>query len=66
METDPTRMCEILVDLLDVNITGVEGGHRQPVSVHLECRRVDVGCPECGVLARVKRTETGCHWSTCR
>ncbi len=47
-------MCEILVDLLDVNITGAEGGHRQPVSVHFECRRVDVGCPECGVLARVK------------
>ena len=47
-------MCEILVDLLDVNIMGVEGGHRQPVSVHFECRRVDVGCPECGVLARVK------------
>ena len=47
-------MCEILVDLLDVNIMGVEGGHRQPVTVHFECRRVDVGCPECGVLARVK------------
>ena len=47
-------MCEILIDLLDVNIMGVEGEHRQSMSVHFECRRVDVGCPECGVLARVK------------
>ncbi len=54
METDPTRMCELLVDLLDVNIKGVEGVHRGPVTVHFECRRVDVGCPECGVVARVK------------
>ena len=54
METDPTRMCEILVDLLDVNIKGVEGAHRQPVTVHFECRREAVGCPECGVVAYVK------------
>ena len=47
-------MCELLVDLLDVNIKGVEGVHRGPVTVHFECRRVDVGCPECGVVARVK------------
>ena len=54
METDSTRMCEILVDLLDVNIRGVEGRHREQVIVHIECRSAVVGCPECGVVARVK------------
>ena len=54
METDLTRMCELLVDLLDVTILGVEGHHREQVTIHFECRRGDVGCPECGVLARVK------------
>ncbi|HEY5304722.1 MAG TPA: transposase family protein [Acidimicrobiales bacterium] len=47
-------MCEMLVDLLDVNILGVESRHREFVTVHFECRRVVVGCPECGVLAQVK------------
>ena len=47
-------MCELLVDLLDVTILGVEGHHREQVTIHFECRRGDVGCPECGVLARVK------------
>ena len=47
-------MCELLVDLLDVSILGVEGRHRGQVTIRFECRRVDVGCPECGVLARVK------------
>jgi transposase len=47
-------MCEMLVDLLDVSILGVEGRHREMVTVHVECRRVVVGCPECGVLAQVK------------
>ena len=54
VETDPTRMCEILVDLLDVDIKGLEGRHRESVTIHFECRRIDVGCVECGVLARVK------------
>ncbi|MGH3733933.1 MAG: transposase family protein, partial [Acidimicrobiales bacterium] len=47
-------MCEMLVDLLDVNILGVESRHREMVTVHFECRRVVVGCPRCGVLAHVK------------
>jgi transposase len=47
-------MCELLVDLLDVDIKGVEGTHRQSVTVHFECRRAVTGCPECGVVARVK------------
>ena len=54
METDPTRVCEMLVDLLDVSILGVESRHREFVTVHFECRRVVVGCLECGVLAHMK------------
>jgi transposase len=47
-------MCEILVDLLDVRIKEVQGEHRGPLTIHFECRREIEGCPECGVLARVK------------
>jgi transposase len=47
-------MCELLVDLLDVDIRSVEGEHRGPLTIHFECRREVVGCPECGVVARVK------------
>jgi transposase len=54
VETDPTRMCERFVDLPDINVLGVEGDHREPLVVHFESRRAVVGCPECGVVARVK------------
>jgi transposase len=47
-------MCELLRDLLDVDIKGAAGTHRQSVTVHFECRRAVTGCPECGVVARVK------------
>jgi len=54
VETDPTRMCERFVDLLDINVRGVEGDYREPFVIHFESKRIDVGCPECGVVARVK------------
>lgn len=47
-------MCELLVDLLDVDIRGVEGEHRGPLTIHFECRRKIESCPERGVVARVK------------
>jgi transposase len=47
-------MCELLVDLLDVDVRGLEGRHRERVTIHFECRREVVGCPECGEVARVK------------
>ena len=65
METDPTRMCERFVDLPDVTVRGVEGGHREPLVIHFESKRVDVGCPECGVVAQVK-TDLSSPWWTCR
>lgn len=54
METDPTRMCERFVDLLDISVRGLEGNYREPLIVHFESKRVDVGCPGCGVVAQVK------------
>ena len=54
METDPSRMCERFVDLPDVRVRGVEGNYREPLVIHFESKRVDVGCPECGVVAQVK------------
>src|SRR5487761_445238 len=47
-------MCERFVDLLDINVRGVEGNYREPLIIHFESKRVDVGCPECGVVAQVK------------
>jgi len=54
VETDPSRMCERFVDLPDVRVRGVEGNYREPLVIHFESKRVDVGCPECGVVAQVK------------
>ncbi len=47
-------MCELFVDLPDVTVRGVEGNHREPLIIHFESKRVDEGCPECGVVAQVK------------
>ncbi len=50
VQRDPTCTCEVLVDLTDVNILGVESRDREVVTLQFECRRVVVGCPECGGL----------------
>jgi transposase len=47
-------MCERFVDLPDINVRGVEGDYREPLTVHFESRRAVVGCPECGVVSSVK------------
>ena len=58
METDPTRMCELLVGLSDVDVLGVS----EPVGVGATlvievASRVDQGwCGACGVKARLKDT----------
>lgn len=52
METDPTRMCELLVGLPDVNVLGVEGDAGVMLSVVVETKVVGpVGCPGCGSFA---------------
>ncbi len=54
MDTDPIRMCELLVGLPDVNVLGVEGGHGEALRVHVEHRRSRPCCEECGAAAWVK------------
>jgi hypothetical protein len=57
VETDPTRMCELLVGLPAVTVLGVEGTATSVV-VHVELRTVKAGCPSCGVVAWVKDRPT--------
>ena len=54
METDPTRMCELLVGLPEVNVLGIEELIEGPLLVHIEARGDRPGCSGCGVFAQVK------------
>lgn len=58
METDPTRMCELLVGLPDIDVLGVtEPASDRSVLVIDVASRADQGwCPACGVKARIKDT----------
>ncbi len=49
MEVDPTRVCELLVGLGDVEVLGVEGEAGGPLRVHVRCRSPRPGCEACGV-----------------
>jgi len=54
VETNATRMCELLVGLPDVNVLAVEDRVDEPIVVHIEARRDPAWCRACGVRARVK------------
>jgi hypothetical protein len=54
MESDPTRMCELLVGLPAVNVLGVDDEHEVMVVVHIEARSSAPPCPGCGGSAWVK------------
>ena len=54
MESDPTRMCELLVGLPDVNVLGIDDVVGQPLQVHVELRGSRTGCEACDVFAWVK------------
>ncbi len=55
METDPIRVCELIVGLPDVNVLGVEDlGADAPLRLHIESRGPRRACEECGVAAEVK------------
>ena len=54
METDPTRMCELLVGLPAVSVLGVEDEPSRPIVVHVESVMSRPGCAECGVVAWIK------------
>ena len=58
METNPIRVCELLVGLPDVNVLGVDDDRGEPLRVHIETRTVRPGCPRCdGVVWRKDHDE---------
>jgi transposase len=54
VETNPIRVCELLVGLPDVNVLGVDDAVDGPVRVHVECRGPRPVCGECGTPGGVK------------
>ena len=54
METDPTRMCELLVGLPEVIVLGVVDQAGQPLEVHIEQAGDRPTCLGCGGLPLVK------------
>ena len=47
METDPTRMCELLVGLPDVHILGVDDQVNGFLCIYIESRAQRPGCARC-------------------
>lgn len=54
MECDPTRVCELLVGLPEVNVLGVDDEDGAPIGVHVEQRWPRARCGACGAIAWVK------------
>ncbi len=54
MEINPTRVCELLVGLPEVNVVGVDDGPGLALRVHVESRLDQGWCRRCGVRAQVK------------
>ena len=50
MECDPTRVCELLAGLGDVEIVGVDDGAEGPLRVHIRGRAPRPPCGGCGGL----------------
>ena len=48
MEVDPTRVCELLVGLGDVEVLGVDDEAGGPLRVHIRRRAPRPGCVGCG------------------
>jgi metal-dependent amidase/aminoacylase/carboxypeptidase family protein len=53
VESDPTRMCELLVGLPEINVLGVVDEVDEMLQVHVETRVDRTGCRRRGVVARV-------------
>ena len=43
MQSDPTRTCELLVGLPEVNVLGIDDVVGEPLRVHIESGQVDRG-----------------------
>ena len=54
VQTDPIRVCELLVGLPDVNVLGVDDGPDEPLRVHVETRGLRPRCGDCRREARIK------------
>lgn len=54
METNPTRMCELLVGLPEVNVRGVHDEAGAPIEVHVASLLDQGWCRECGARAAIK------------
>jgi transposase len=54
VELDPTRMCELLVGLPDVNVLAVADVAGEPLRVHVETREPRPSCPSCGGEVAIK------------
>ena len=54
METDPTRMCALLVGLPDVDVLAVDDRRGAAIVIVVESRLEAAWCTQCGVRARVK------------
>ena len=54
MELDPTRMCELLVGLPDVDVIGVDQPEPGELIVMVEAREVRPSCSRCATVAWVK------------
>ncbi len=48
MECDPTRMCELMVGLGDVEVLGVDDEDGEPLGVHVRRTAPRPGCGSCG------------------
>jgi transposase len=51
---DPTRVCELLVGLGEVDVLGAEDEPDGPVRVHVQTREDRPGCPGCGGVVWAK------------
>jgi transposase len=54
VESDPTRMCELLVGLPEVNVLSIDDVTGDLLRVHIEGRSKRPGCAGCGAFAQVK------------
>ena len=55
MESEATRMCELLVGLPDVNVLGVVDHDHGPLEIHVESRGLERSCLGCGTAGWVKQ-----------
>ena len=52
MQSDPTRICELLVGLPEVVVLGIDDVAQGPLRVHVETTGERPGCTGCGVSRR--------------